>query len=531
MGCEGAVVPRVDQGRSTSVCPGLTPSVNVEGGSCEMAFHERDEVDRILRTELGGSRVNSTPVNGLWPIYSKRRSSPLGGHEAPPCKTIRFRVSDMIGAAKSGNLSRSCVTEVSGGVEGSDFTSGGFSTLEAIAKKRADDRDGGLFELSSGDGMVRVPEVESIVEQGRVGGKKSKHYPSQSTKSFSKDFFELNPPTHLDPRHPTTSFSADQMIQFARAVGLEVSLASYGMLEDLLLKTRVGCRDKPVGSRHSIGRSPLRSVAGFSWRDSVASRTNYSLPNVTETNTSNVVAGGESLKGPCSSRQADARLAAEHVGGYKPGSDGSKTLQEIKRGEKKKRQLKMWKWSREGCQNPLLSAGDDKGGYVFTEEMLELAHFAKMFAKGPDDPLSNGYSFYCMLCKRNISMRTRGLYELKRDFQRDCHFRADQRLREKICPGKVRGRDGRVLYGFQKDAGHELYMQLDLPDLSHKRPFHYDVLEGKPFTFTTEEARIPIQINLLTIFLKRGGQLWAFEDYWTQVGIATAHSVWISNFN
>ena len=44
----------------------------------------------------------------------------------------------------------------------------------------------------------------------------------------------MNPPTHLDPSHPTTSFSPDQLIQFARAVGLEVSLASYSMLEDLL---------------------------------------------------------------------------------------------------------------------------------------------------------------------------------------------------------------------------------------------------------------------------------------------------------
>ena len=29
------------------------------------------------------------------------------------------------------------------------------------------------------------------------------------------------------------------MIQFVRAVGLEVSLASFGMLEDLLLKTNL----------------------------------------------------------------------------------------------------------------------------------------------------------------------------------------------------------------------------------------------------------------------------------------------------
>ena len=161
----------------------------------------------------------------------------LGGHEASPCKSIRFGVADTIESVEGGNLSRSGVTEASGGVEGSDFTSGGFSTLEAIAKKGADERDGGLFELASG--MVRVPRVESIVEEEKVGVEKSRFYPSQSAKSLLKDFFELNPSTHLDPSHPTTSFSADQMIQFARAVGLEVSLASYGMLEDLLLKAGV----------------------------------------------------------------------------------------------------------------------------------------------------------------------------------------------------------------------------------------------------------------------------------------------------
>ena len=74
-------------------------------------------------------------------------------------------------------------------------------------------------------------------------------------------------------------------------------------------------------------------------------------------------------------------------------------------------------------------------------------------------------------------------------------------------------------------------MELDLPELSHKRPFYYDVLEGKPFTFTTEDDRIRIQINLLTIFLKSGGQLWALEDYWTQVGVATGHSASIADFN
>ena len=189
----GTVGLEVDQGRTASVCPGLTSSANVEGSSCEVFSHERDEVDRHLREELGGSRVTSTPVKGLWPVYSKRRSSVLGEHEARPCKSLRFGVADMIESGEGGNLSRSAITEASGGVEGSEFTSGGFSTLEAIAKKRVDEPDAGLFELSSGDGLVRAPQVESIVEEERVGADRSRYYPSQSAKSLLKDFFLIEP--------------------------------------------------------------------------------------------------------------------------------------------------------------------------------------------------------------------------------------------------------------------------------------------------------------------------------------------------
>ena len=129
--------------------------------------------------------------------------------------------------------------------------------------------------------MVRLPPVESIAEQEVVSKGKYIYYPTQSAKSFLKIFFELKPPTHIDPSHPTTSSSADQMIQFAHAVGLEVSSASYGMLEDLLLKARVGGGDQPIESRHFIGRSPSPRVAGSSWGNSVASRTNHTLPTVT----------------------------------------------------------------------------------------------------------------------------------------------------------------------------------------------------------------------------------------------------------
>ena len=83
--------------------------------------------------------------------------------------------------------------------------------------------------------------------------------------------------------------------------------------------------------------------------------------------------------------------------------------------------------------------------------MLELAFFTRVFATGLEDPLENFYCFRWMLCRRNIPMRKPGFYESKCPFQRDGHFRADQRFRQKLCFENFRGRDRRVLY----DSGLE----------------------------------------------------------------------------
>ena len=210
--------------------------------------------------------------------------------------------------------------------------------------------------------------------------------------------------------------------------------------------------------------------------------------------------------------------------------DKSGTLKEIKT-ELEKKANNPFRWSRKGRPNPLPKCGEASGGYVFTEEMLALAPFAKVFATGPEDPLKNRHCFFCMLCKLNVSMKLRGLYELKKHYQHDCHLRIDQRFRERYCPGKVRGRDIRVLYGVKLEKEREQYMELDVPDLCYKCPFYYDVIEGKPFIFTTESTHILIQIALLPIFSKSGGQSWALDDYWTRVGVLTGHSAATADFN
>ena len=366
-----------------------------------------------------------------------------------------------------------------------------------------------------------LPGSSGATVQPGLGAGRSKYYPSESVRTLLKECFAENPPVQLDPRLQLTGLSSDQMIQFARAVGLEVFMATFGMLEDMLLKIG-GKAGRNVGEKGS-GRSVSLSRSGSTVMESVASRSFYSLPTITESVDSDRLVGDLSQQ-PCSSRQANAALGFSQTEVTEINdTDSLKTLGQIRSDARKKCEL--YRWSREGQPNPILPNGSDGGGYVFTEEMLEI------FATGPENPLKNRHCFYCMICWRNVSMKSRGLYELKRHFQREQYLRADQRFRARYHPSKVRESDGRTLYGSKLEAEKELFMQLDVPEIDHKRPFYYDVVEGKPFTFTSANSRTLIQIELLLISLRGGGQLWTLEDYWTQVGVLTGHSASTDDFN
>ena len=475
----------------------------------------RSQVDKILRAELGGQEIGVGMKRPLCDVE-------LDVADERPSKSVAFDVEDSIGKSVCNRYPVIGMSDAGQSFPSSsrlDETEYGTSELESIARRRVDNLGGGrFFEAVESN----LPAVSGASVQPGLGGGRSKYYPSESARTLLKECFADNPPVQLDPHQQLTGLSSDQMIQFARAVGLEVSLATFGMLEDVLLKIG-GKPGRNVGERGS-GRSVSRSGSGSTVVDSVASRSFYSLPTITESLDS------DQLQQPCSSRQADAVLgfSRTEVNEFND-TDSLKTLGQIRSDVRKKGEL--YKWSREGRPNPISPSGPDGDGYVFTEEMLELAPFAKVFATGPENPLKNRHCFYCMLCRRNVSMRSRGLYELKRHFQREHHLRADQRFRARYYPSKVRGSDGRTLYGSKLEAERELFMHLDVPELDRKRPFYYDVVEGKPFTFTSVNSRTLIQIELLLIFLRGGGQLWTLEEYWTQVGVLTGHSAITADFN
>ena len=109
----------------------------------------------------------------------------------------------------------------------------------------------------------------------------------------------------LDLHQQLTRMSSDQMIQIARAIGLEVSLATFGMLEDVLLK-KGGKTGRSVGERGS-GQSASLGRSGSTVVESMGSRSFYSLPTITESFDSDRLVGDLTQR-PCSGRHADAAL-------------------------------------------------------------------------------------------------------------------------------------------------------------------------------------------------------------------------------
>ena len=206
-----------------SVCPDVTIGGDVDVD--DRRFSPDVEIDQILREDLGSATVTSTPKRAVWHIYSKRRSSVLKGSDEPVCKAVLFDVASGSGTVGGAGLSKGNDTNTGEGVPESFVTSGGFSALEVIAQRQADEQFVDARVGSVGDGMVRIPSVDEMLGQEAAAKERTRYYPSHLAKILLKEYFKLNPPTHLDPSHATTSFSADEMIQCARAVGLEVAYA------------------------------------------------------------------------------------------------------------------------------------------------------------------------------------------------------------------------------------------------------------------------------------------------------------------
>ena len=102
----------------------------------------------------------------------------------------------------------------------------------------------GTFTGSVGDPSLSLPNV-GVGSSTRVDFfvtksvcQRRKFHPSQTAKASLKNSFAVNPPNVLELAQTTSSLTSNQMIPFALLLGVEVTLAAFGLLGDLLARSR-----------------------------------------------------------------------------------------------------------------------------------------------------------------------------------------------------------------------------------------------------------------------------------------------------
>ena len=253
----------------------------------------RSRVDGILRSGLQEKEIGSGSKRPLCDVG-------VGVADERPSKSVAFQFDDAGGRLSSGRCELVVLSDAGQSFPSSsrsDDTDYGMSESESIARKLVDDVSGKRVCEAAG---LDLPGSSDTALQHRLGTGRSKYYPSASARTLLKECFADNPPVQLHPHQQLTGMSSDQMIQFAKAIGLEVSLATFGMLEELLLRANLIGRCR--GGRMASSRSVFSSRAGTSVGESIASQSVYSLPTITESTKNEQVA--MSSQKPCSSRQA-----------------------------------------------------------------------------------------------------------------------------------------------------------------------------------------------------------------------------------
>ena len=170
-------------------------------------------------------------------------------------------------------------------------------------------------------------------------------------------------------------------------------------------------------------------------------------------------------------------------------------------------------------------------GIPMKEEFFSKIGWTRSFISGPADPLHNPYMVWCHICKKNLSVKTKGTLEILRHHRTEKHLRKDQRWRyehlKSVHPvsGKVqhrvRGRNGKILSEIELAKEMRHFMHVELVDIGERFPFYDDFIKGTTTTLVTPESRARTQIQLIGNFIQQHGDIGMLRKLWSQIGSLT----------
>ena len=148
---------------------------------------------------------------------------------------------------------------------------------------------------------------------------------------------------------------------------------------------------------------------------------------------------------------------------------------------------------------------------------------------------------WCHICKKNISIKTKGTLEILRHHRTEKHLRRDQKWRyehlKSVHPvtGKVqhrvRGRNEKILSKIELAKELPKFIHAELVDIGERFPFYDDFVKGTSATIVTQESRAKTQIHLLADFVQHQGDLGMLRKLWSQVGSLTNYQTSYCDFD
>ena len=407
-----------------------------------------------------------------------------------------------------------------------------------------------LFPEFEGEFHADSGHSDSEQEQYRAKLDGADRQLSAKGKLVIKKYFRETRPIELPRDHPVIALTADEMHAVLRTVSDESVLSSYHMMKSLLLHaTRGAPQDKkrPMPKRCATPARPVTDSSGDESNfEGHSSDGNTSGAFNTDEDPCQLgsISGTDYLSetdplGLTPKARTGGILGTSRTETVTPtsGSGYSSTdyqpLSSLVRLPEQETPVR----SPPRKRRRLLS----KPGKVMKDAYFKGIQWTRTFVCGPVDPVHNRFKFYCMLCKTNVSIYSKGAREILRHYKTEGHLRRDQKWRYThlqetdaitgVTTHQVRGKDGYVLTPFELEREKPKFIDVPLVEAGDRFPFFDDCMASIGGISNPDDLRTSTLISLIGTFVPRDGNISLLQKLWTRVGVFTNHQALFSSFD
>ena len=333
------------------------------------------------------------------------------------------------------------------------------------------------------EGEFRDESGHSDIEQEQYRAKVARTERQLTVKGRSaiRKYFTAATPVQLPAGHTTIAFNEDQIHTILRTIADESVISSYHLMKSLLFHATRGV---PQDKKRSMPRrcaTPARQVYDSSGDESsigghtTDGYTSEAINSDEDAYQLGSISGTDGLsefdppvRVPETPLGLDPSASPTEVTTPTFGSGYSSTdhqpLSELRR----TRETAPASHSPPLKRRRLLS----KPGKYMKDAYFKGIQWTRTFVYGTLDPVHNQFKFYCMLCKTNVSVYSKGAREILRHYRTEGHLRKDQKWRyvhsqetdevTGIVTHYVRGKDGYVLTPVELEKEKPLFMEIPL---------------------------------------------------------------------